>query len=196
MGPYHVTVTGTKFRMAFHAGDQSLRVSTEEGQRGGRGRMPGRLPGRSPRERASSHPARPPRRRRRKTFRRGEEPPVPAVDLAPPVRTSPAERWRELLAAGRLREGLRAAERANFDRGLSDRDRERAAGARGRRPVLRTVPACGRRAQRVAPPVSRLDGRRNGRLHAGADRLRERARLRAGGRAGSRPICASSRPDL
>ena len=32
-----------------------------------------------------------------------------------------ADRWRELLAAGRLLEGLRAAERANFDAGLSDR---------------------------------------------------------------------------
>ena len=32
VGPYRVTVTGTKFRIAFRAGDGSLRVSTEAGQ--------------------------------------------------------------------------------------------------------------------------------------------------------------------
>ena len=32
VGPYRVTVTGTKFRIAFRAGDGALRVSTEAGQ--------------------------------------------------------------------------------------------------------------------------------------------------------------------
>jgi TolA-binding protein len=37
-------------------------------------------------------------------------------DLAPPSKAAPEDAWRELLSAGRLSEGLRAAERANFER--------------------------------------------------------------------------------
>lgn len=113
-GSYHVTVTGTRFRLAFHAGDQSLRVSTTEGSvavaggcleaartvSAGESLESSCPPGEAPPP--EDVPARP-------------EAQAPAVDLAPPARTIPAERWRALLAAGRLREGLRAAERANFD---------------------------------------------------------------------------------
>jgi hypothetical protein len=46
-----------------------------------------------------------------------EELPGPTPDPRPPaaVKATRADRWRELLAAGRLQEGLRAAERVNFD---------------------------------------------------------------------------------
>jgi hypothetical protein len=39
---------------------------------------------------------------------------APAPDESPATSAMRVERWRELLAAGRLLEGLRAAERANF----------------------------------------------------------------------------------
>jgi len=42
-------------------------------------------------------------------------PAAAARDVAPATRAARADRWRELLAAGRLLEGLRAAERANFE---------------------------------------------------------------------------------
>jgi outer membrane protein assembly factor BamD (BamD/ComL family) len=41
--------------------------------------------------------------------------PALALDPTPTTRTMRVERWRELLAAGRLLDGLRAAERADFD---------------------------------------------------------------------------------
>ena len=41
-------------------------------------------------------------------------PPAPP-DVAPTVKPNQIERWRQLLAAGRLLDGLRAAERASFD---------------------------------------------------------------------------------
>jgi hypothetical protein len=44
-----------------------------------------------------------------------EAPPSLTPAPAPMVKATRNERWRELLAAGRLREGLRAAEGANFD---------------------------------------------------------------------------------
>ena len=114
MGPYHVTVNGTKFQMAFQAVDRSLRVSTEEGRvtvarrmsRGGEDGLRRREPQcvLSARERLDRMTYRRRRRRlpRHRTRAGGQG--DPRVD-----------RWRELLAAGRLLEGLRAAERANFD---------------------------------------------------------------------------------
>jgi hypothetical protein len=113
-GPYHVTVTGTKFRLAFHAGDQSLRLSTTEGSVAVAGGClaAARTVSAGESLESSCPPAESPLP---EDIPARQEPQVPAVDVAPPVRTSPAERWRALLAAGRLREGLRAAERANFD---------------------------------------------------------------------------------
>jgi transmembrane sensor len=113
-GAYHVTVTGTRFRLAFHAGDQSLRVSTAEGRvvvAGGCLEAAKTVSaGESLESSCPPREAPPP-----EDVSARQEPLAPTMDLAPPSRTIPAERWRALLAAGRLREGLRAAERANFD---------------------------------------------------------------------------------
>jgi len=119
-GPYRVTVTGTKFRLAFRAGDRSLRVSTQEGAVVVAG---GCLEAaRTVSAGESLAPACPPR----------QAPPAedgavaPAAPTTEPVRAQAIkaaraapvqanDRWRELLAGGRLQDGLRAAERANFD---------------------------------------------------------------------------------
>jgi hypothetical protein len=114
LGPYRVTVNGTKFRMAFHASDVSLRVSTEDGKvtvAGGCLQSPKMVSaGESLEASCPPREAPPP-----DDTAAGVEPLAPTGELPPapkPVRT---ERWRELLAAGRLLEGMRAAERANFD---------------------------------------------------------------------------------
>jgi transmembrane sensor len=113
-GPYHVTVTGTRFRLAFHAGDRSLRVSTAEGSvvvAGGCLEAATTVSAGASLESSCPPDEAPPP----EDVSPRQEPQGPALDLAPPARTIPAERWRALLAAGRLREGLRAAESANFD---------------------------------------------------------------------------------
>ena len=114
VGPYRVTVTGTKFRIAFRAGDGSLRVSTESGQvvvAGGCLEAPATV-GAGENLETSCAP------------RQGPAPdetalvPAPPPDATPTVKTNQLnqlERWRQLLAAGRLLDGLRAAERASFD---------------------------------------------------------------------------------
>lgn len=123
-GPYQVTVTGTKFRMQLGDGQRSLRVSTEEGRvvvSGGCLQQPRAVAaGESLDSRCPPVQAVP-----------GEPHPLeaPAADGAPPAPASPpsaapgptgraragrSDRWRELLAAGRLQDGLRAAERASF----------------------------------------------------------------------------------
>jgi len=111
VGLYRVTVTGTKFRIAFRAGDGSLRVSTEAGRvvvAGGCLEAPATVgageslaPSCAPPEGPAANdtavaPAGPP-------------------DATPTIKLNQIERWRQLLAGGRLLDGLRAAERASFD---------------------------------------------------------------------------------
>jgi len=125
VGPYHVTVNGTKFRMAFRASDRAFRVSTVEGRvtvSGGCLEAPRTVsageslepscssPGRQAAapDGAPAHDLPPPR---------SAQDFIPAVRaIAPLARAPRSEPWRELLAAGHLHEGLRAAERADFAR--------------------------------------------------------------------------------
>ncbi|HVY36763.1 MAG TPA: tetratricopeptide repeat protein [Polyangia bacterium] len=120
-GPYHVTVTGTRFRMQLRDGQRSLRLSTEEGRVVVSG---GCLPepravsaGESLDSRCPAVPA---------VTGEARAVEAPRADGAPPASAPPqpvvraragrSDGWRELLAAGRLQEGLHAAERANFQR--------------------------------------------------------------------------------
>ena len=118
LGPYRVTVNGTKFRMAFRASDRSLRVSTQEGRVTVAG---GCLDGPKSVSAGESLDATcPPREappaddRAADTAALGVPPTAARADLATTLKPARVERWREPLAAGRLLEGLRAAERANF----------------------------------------------------------------------------------
>ena len=113
VGSYHVTVNGTRFQMAFRARDRFLRVSTEEGSVAVAG---GCLEAAKTVSAGESIEAFCPAREAPAP----DEMPAtealpPAQEPAPTVKATRTERWRELLAAGRLLEGLRAAERANFD---------------------------------------------------------------------------------
>jgi transmembrane sensor len=115
-GPFSVSVKGTKFKMSYRAADQSFGLATTEGQVVVTGPcldVPVTVAagsalelsclvetaGAQPVAAASAAPAPVPR---------GEQPSA----AAPPPDTSIP--WRALLAAGRLQEGLRAAERAGF----------------------------------------------------------------------------------
>jgi transmembrane sensor len=115
VGAYHVTVNGTRFRMAFRAGGRALRVSTEEGSVTVSG---GCLEAAKTVSAGQSLDASCPPREAPAAdddVPAAEAAVAPARDLAAPVNAVRSERWRELLAGGRLLEGLRAAERANFD---------------------------------------------------------------------------------
>jgi len=117
VGPYQVTVKGTKFRMAFRASERSLRVATQEGRvsvSGGCLDAP-RAVGAGESLDASCPP--------REAPAPDGPPPQLAPVVAPPLaapspvtraKVTRPDRWRELLAAGQLQEGLRAAEQANF----------------------------------------------------------------------------------
>ena len=116
-GPYRVRGTGTKFQMAFYASDRTFSLSTEEGQvvvTGGCEKAPRTvsagerielscLPEEAPRPWTGSAPE--------------VQAPDPVVNAVALVGKAPrGAPWREALAAGRLSEGLRAAERGNFER--------------------------------------------------------------------------------
>jgi transmembrane sensor len=116
-GPFRVTVTGTKFQLAYYPADQSFRLATEEGQvvvSGGCQKTPktvsaGEVLALSclPKDATSAWNGND----------RAAAVAEPVVEPAPSVtRAARGESWRELLAAGRLSEGLRAAERANLER--------------------------------------------------------------------------------
>jgi transmembrane sensor len=115
VGAYHVTVNGTRFRIAFRAADdRSVRVSTDEGSVAVSG---GCLETAKTVSAGESLEAScpPPEMPAPDDVPAAEAPIAPTPDLAPTAKAMRTERWRELLAAGRLLEGLRAAERANFD---------------------------------------------------------------------------------
>jgi hypothetical protein len=114
VGAYHVTVNGTRFQMAFRAGDRSLRITTEEGSVTVSGGCLETT--RTVAAGESLEASCPPREAPAPDDVPAAEAPLPPTrDLAPTAKALRTERWRELLAAGRLLEGLRAAERANFD---------------------------------------------------------------------------------
>ena len=176
MGPYHVTVNGTRFQMAFRASDRVLRVSTEEGSVAVAG---GCLEAAKTVSAGESIEAScPPREAPAPDeMPATEAPPAPAQDLAPTGKATRIERWRELLAAGRLLEGLRAAERANFDQVCRTATAKEllalADAGRFFGPSQRAVAALVAMRKRFP----RLDGGRDGRVHAGADRVRKTAGL-------------------
>lgn len=114
-GPFRVTVTGTKFRLAYFPTDQSFRLSTEEGRvvvSGGCQKAPKAVSAGEKLELSCLPKA--------TSAWTVPEPIPPVVEpvVAPPpmVRGARGDSWRELLAAGRLAEGVRAAERGNLDR--------------------------------------------------------------------------------
>ena len=176
VGSYHVTVNGTRFQMAFRAQDRVLRVSTEEGSVAVAG---GCLEAAKTVSAGESIEASCPAREAPAPdeMPATETPRAPAQDLAPTAKATRTERWRELLAAGRLLEGLRAAERANFDQVCRTATAKEllalADAGRFFGPSQRAVTALV--AMRAA--LSQVDGGRNGRVHPGADRLRETAGL-------------------
>jgi TolA-binding protein len=127
VGPFHVLVTGTRFQLDFHSEDQSLSLVTQEGQvlvsgaclstpravsAGERLDLSCLLQeGRAAllQEERAAHAASAP----------GSSPAMLEESAAPlgsdrGARSTP--RWRELLAAGRLADGLQAVERADFNR--------------------------------------------------------------------------------
>jgi hypothetical protein len=118
-GPFQVLVTGTRFTLSYRAKDQSFGLATHEGQvvvsgaclgaptpvpTGSRLDLTCLVP-RTPMLQTASLTALP--------MPVHEDPGSPA-----PAGKSPrnAQTWRELLATGRLKEAVRAAERADFDR--------------------------------------------------------------------------------
>ena len=118
-GPFRVLVTGTRFKMEFHPQDLSLKLATEEGQvvvlapclptpkpvSAGESLDLSCLPKEEPALQLAAlsdvTPSPP------------EDQTVGATQAVPARNGS---NWRELLGAGHLAAGLRAAERANFDR--------------------------------------------------------------------------------
>ena len=118
-GPFHVLVTGTKFKLSFRASDQSFALATQEGQvivSGPCLQSPVAVSAGS-RLDLSCLAKQPP------LVRTAELSPLPPAGHGGPDLATPSSRplrdvvaWREPLGAGRLQEGLRAAERAGFDR--------------------------------------------------------------------------------
>ncbi len=117
-GPFRVTVTGTKFQLAYYPTDQSFRLATEEGQvvvSGGCQKTPKTVSTGEKLELTCLPKVPAP------AWNRGEEAAArvaePTIEPAPAApRAQRGDSWRDLLAAGRLAEGLRAAERANLER--------------------------------------------------------------------------------
>jgi transmembrane sensor len=126
-GPYRVVVTGTKFQMAFSAREQSLSLSTQEGQvvvSGGSQPTPKqvsageRIDLSGPAREASPSSDEAPSQAAASAERPSErEPDRLPEGVAPPARPTGGDpAWRKLLASGRFVEGLRAAERTDFQR--------------------------------------------------------------------------------
>jgi transmembrane sensor len=120
-GPFSVLVTGTKFKMSYRALDQSFGLAMQEG----RVVVAGACLDRPTPVTAGGHldlsclakPKRP--EPYRVADLSGIAPPPRPTPPVPASASRPArdgEAWRDLLAAGRLQEGLRAAERASFGR--------------------------------------------------------------------------------
>jgi len=130
-GAFLVTVTGTKFRMAFSARDQSFRLATQEGRvvvSGGCHPAPSSISAgeqieiscrRIGRGAEATESPPPGGESAKASDEREPQADPPADDGRPPAGSLPTQNvpaWRGLLAAGRLSDGLRAAERADFHR--------------------------------------------------------------------------------
>jgi hypothetical protein len=130
-GSFLVTVTGTKFRMAFSSRDQSFHLATQEGQvvvSGGCHPTPRSISAGEELELSCPPIAQPavpvehsPPLGASSESPTEMEPQVkpPTDDGRPPALTLPTQgvpAWRGFLAAGRLSDGLRAAERDDFHR--------------------------------------------------------------------------------
>jgi hypothetical protein len=117
-GPFSVLVTGTRFKLSYRALDQTFGLATQEGQVVVSGAcLRGPTPVGAGARLDQSCPA-----KQLPSFRTTDPSgPSPAVRESTDLALMPASpprsgAWRELLAAGRLQDGLRAAERANFAR--------------------------------------------------------------------------------
>lgn len=127
VGPYRVTVNGTRFGLVFRAHSQSLRVATQEGRvtvSGGCLAAPRAVSAGENLDASCTPPEPRPSPLDPSNITRPSIATQPTASIAPtsesagPLSRGPraAERWRDLLAAGQLRDGLRAAERTNFSR--------------------------------------------------------------------------------
>jgi transmembrane sensor len=121
-GPFHVLVTGTKFRLDWNPKDQSLGLSTREGSvlvsGGCLAEAHAVRAGETVRWSCQSLPA-PPAPMSAASAPSAAPTPAAAPGTRFALLSEPAARsdaWRELLANGHLAEGLRAAERADFGR--------------------------------------------------------------------------------
>jgi transmembrane sensor len=118
-GPFHVRVTGTKFKLSYRASDQAFALATQEGQVMVSGPcLQGQVA-----VAAGSHLDLTCLAKQTPVVRTAELSPSPPAGHGPDPGTATATKplrevalWREPLAAGRLQEGLRAAERAGFER--------------------------------------------------------------------------------
>jgi hypothetical protein len=120
-GPFRVQVVGTRFKLSYRAQEQSFSVSTSQGRVVVAGpclQGPAAVTAGTRLDLSCLAPP-PPQAKTAGAF------PEPAVDVGPASHTAaplPARpgrdtlRWRELIRAGRLHEGLRAAEQADFAR--------------------------------------------------------------------------------
>jgi transmembrane sensor len=117
-GPFSVRVTGTRFSLSYHPIDQSLGLAMREGQVVVSGPCLKRPTPVSAGGRVDFS-CEPPPPTAVKTVALSGPPPAPPSPpaIAPaPARPTRDTAWRELLAAGRLQDALRAAEQANFGR--------------------------------------------------------------------------------
>jgi TolA-binding protein len=118
-GPFRILVTGTKFHMSFRSRDGTFKLATEEGKVSVSGTCfdGARTVSAGEHISLSCAPAVPAAKEMASVS--DAVPPAPprgpsASGAGRPTPSQPTPSWRELLASGRLAEGLRAAERANF----------------------------------------------------------------------------------
>jgi len=118
-GPFHVLVTGTRFQLGFHLQDRSFSLITQEGQVVVSGDCLGVPKAVSAGEKLALS-CLPHEKGAVRTASASTLAPTLSDDAADAAGMGRAARstphWRELLAAGRLVDGLRAAERADFNR--------------------------------------------------------------------------------
>jgi transmembrane sensor len=122
-GPFHVAITGTRFSLDFDPRGQTLRLATLEGQvmvsapcfAHAKAVSAGETIDASCRSGSTVSTSPEPSKHPATSVASIEPEPMPIPVPASPRAAHGAPSWRELLAAGRLAEGLRAAERSNFE---------------------------------------------------------------------------------
>lgn len=118
-GPYRVEITGTRFRMDFNAKDDVLGLSIQDGRVvvfGGCQKAPRQVSAGETLQLSCAPNEKTPRPSVESTppMEVASSPKPP--DIAPHGRSTSPDRWRELIAAGRLSQGLSAAEQVGFER--------------------------------------------------------------------------------